>query len=108
MHRSSTTRNVLIGSLSVILLMVVLYYMKRVEAGRIKHDMVVMSVSWREEWNRNVFSIGLLVLAFNDFLTKFDHSACLTMLTYSYDHSTTLLYDVCACLCTFVPELHNI
>ena len=47
MQRSSGTmvRNVLIGSICVILLLVVLYYMKRVEVGRLKHDMDDMLVS---------------------------------------------------------------
>ena len=41
MQRSSNAmvRNVLIGSISVILLISVLYYMKRVEVGRLKKDM---------------------------------------------------------------------
>lgn len=33
------TRNVLIGSASIILLLIVLYYMKRVEVNRLKNDL---------------------------------------------------------------------
>lgn len=50
MQRSSGTmaRNFLIGSVCVILLLVVLYYMKRVEVGKLRHDMDDMLVSWGE------------------------------------------------------------
>ncbi len=49
MQRSSNAmvRNVLIGSISVILLLIVLYYMKRVEVGRLKKDMDSLVVSTR-------------------------------------------------------------
>lgn len=48
MQRSSNTmvRNVLIGSVSIILLISVLYYMKRVEVGRLKKDMDGLVVSF--------------------------------------------------------------
>jgi hypothetical protein len=42
-------RNLLIGCISIILLLVVLYYMKRVEVGRLKHDVDDMLVS-EGEW----------------------------------------------------------
>ncbi len=42
---STMARNILIGSISVIMLLVVLYYLKRVEVGRLKHDMDDMLVS---------------------------------------------------------------
>ena len=46
MQRNSNTmvRNILIGSVSIILLITILYYMKRVEVGRLKKDMDSMVV----------------------------------------------------------------
>lgn len=52
MQRSSSTmaRNVIIGCISIILLLSVLYFMKRVEVGRLKTDMDGMAVSLVDPW----------------------------------------------------------
>lgn len=46
MQRGSSTmmRNILIGSISVICLLTVLYYMKRVEVGRLRKDVESIGV----------------------------------------------------------------
>lgn len=46
MQRGSSTmsRNILIGSITVIILLTILYYMKRVEVGRLNKDMEKMGV----------------------------------------------------------------
>ena len=49
---SNAARNILLASISVVIVMVVLYYMKRVEVGRLKKEMDDMVVSHCGGWER--------------------------------------------------------